>query len=73
MKYIVIKRVLKKNCPSGIKSAWSPLIRYLDELWEVWDKKEVEEGITPDIYTDQMDETIENYSRNHPDYFGNGV
>lgn len=68
MKYIVIKRVLKKNCPSGIKSAWS-FDKIPDELWEVWDKKEVEEGITPDIYTDQMDETIENYSRNHPDYF----
>ena len=68
MKYIVIKRVLKKNCPSGIKSAWS-FDKIPDELWEVWDKKEVEEDITPDIYTDQMDETIENYSRNYPDYF----
>ena len=68
MKYIVIKRVLKKECPPGIKSQWS-FDKIPSELWKIWDKKEIEDSITPDIYTDQMEETIENYSRNYPEYF----
>lgn len=68
MKYIIIKRVLKKLCPPKIKSKWS-FYKIPPELWEVWDEREIEESITPDIYTDQMDETIENYSRNYPEYF----
>ena len=68
MKYIIIKRVLKEKCPPGIKSVWS-FDKISSELWEVWDEREIEESITPDIYTDQMDETVENYSRNYPEYF----
>lgn len=68
MKYIIIKRVLKEKCPPGIKSVWS-FDKIPSELWEVWDEREIEESITPDIYTDQMDETVENYSRNYPEYF----
>ena len=67
MKYIIIKRVLKKLCPQ-INSAWS-FDKIPSKLWEVWDEREIEESITPDIYYDQMDETIENYSRNYPEYF----
>ena len=67
-KYIIIKRVLKKKCPPGIKSAWG-YSKIPSNLWEIWDKREIDESITPDIYTDNMDETIENYSRNQPNYF----
>ena len=68
MKRIVIKRVLKTKCPPGIKSAWG-YHKIPSDLWEIWDKREIDESITPDIYTDNMDETIENYSRNYPNYF----
>ena len=68
MKYIIIKRVLKKECPPGIKSQWS-FSKIPSELWKIWDRKEIEDSVTPDIYIDQMDETIENYSRNYPEYF----
>lgn len=68
MKYIVIKRVLKKQCPPGIKSFWS-YDKIPSGLWEIWEEREIEESITPEIYTDQMEETIENYSRNYPEYF----
>lgn len=68
MKKIIIKRVLKELCPPGIKSVWS-FYKIPSELWEVWKEWEIEESITPDIYTDKMDETVENYSRNYPKYF----
>ena len=68
MKYIIIRRVLKAKCPPGINSQWS-FDKIPSDLWEIWDRKEIEEDITPDIYIDQMEETIEGYSRNYPDYF----
>jgi len=68
MKYIIIRRVLKADCPPGITSRWS-FSKIPSELWKIWDRKEIEEDITPDIYTDQMEETIEGYSRNYPEYF----
>lgn len=68
MKYIIIRRVLKAKCPPGITNQWS-FDKIPSDLWEIWDRKEIEEDITPDIYIDQMEETIEGYSRNYPDYF----
>ena len=68
MKYIVIKRVLKKDCPPGINSPWS-FDKIPSDLWQIWEKKEIEEDVTPDIYFDQMEETIANYSKNYPEYF----
>lgn len=68
MKYIIIRRVLKAKCPPGINSQWN-FDKIPSDLWKIWDRKEIEEYITPDIYIDQMEETIEGYSRNYPDYF----
>ena len=68
MKYIIIRRVLNAKCPPGITTQWS-FDKIPSDLWEIWDKKEIEEDITPDIYIDQIEETIEGYSKNHPDYF----
>lgn len=70
MKYIIIERVLKEKCPPGVDNFWN-FSKIPHELWQIWDKKEIDEDITPDIYSDQMDENIEGYSRNYPEYFWN--
>lgn len=66
--FIIIKRVLKKQCPPEIKSFWS-FYKIPSALWEIWEEREIDDSVTSEIYTDQMDDTIENYSRNYPEYF----
>ncbi len=68
MRYIVIRKALKKKCPEGIKGLWD-LHKVPSGLWVEWDRREIPEDLTPDIYTDHMEETIENYSRNFPENF----
>lgn len=70
MKYIIIERVLKEKCPPGVDNFWN-FSKIPHELWQIWDKREIDEDITPDIYSDQMDENIEGYSRDYPEYFWN--
>ena len=62
MKYIIIERVLKEKCPPGVDNFWN-FSKIPREFWQIWDKREIDEDITPDIYSDQMDENIEGYSR----------
>ncbi len=68
MKYLVIMMASKKECPPGIQSEWS-YSKIPSHLWKEWERKEIDEDITPDIYTDNMDATIENYSKNYPEYY----
>ncbi len=68
MRYIVIRKASKRKCPEGIKGIWD-LYKVPSELWVEWERKEIPEDLTPDIYTDHMEDTIENYSRNFPECF----
>ena len=70
MKYIIIERVLKEKCPPGVDNFWN-FSKIPREFWQIWDKREIDEDITPDIYSDQMDENIEGYSMDYPEYLWN--
>lgn len=35
------------------------------ENWFIWEHKEFDYDITPDVYTDIMDEIVDNYNRNN--------
>lgn len=39
------------------------------ENWFIWERKEFDDDITPDIYTDIMDEIVENYNRIYTQFY----
>lgn len=38
------------------------------ENWYIWQRHEFYDDITPDVYTDIMDDIVENYNRNFPQF-----
>ena len=39
------------------------------ENWFIWERKEFDDIINPDIYTYIMDEIVENYNRNYNQFY----
>lgn len=67
MRYIVIKRALKKDCWDKCKA--DRLCKIPSDLWTVWDKRELPDEIKPLVYCDNMEDEIEELSKNNPSYF----
>ena len=53
---IILIKVKKKNSEN------------VPENWFIWERKEFDYDMTPDIYTDIMDEIVENYNRNYTQF-----
>lgn len=54
---IILIKVKKKN------------LEDVPDIWYIWERKEFDYDITPDIYTDIMDEIVENYNRKFPEFY----
>lgn len=68
MRWIVIKRARKEKCPPGITGVWDTY-KVPPKLWKEYERTELPDGTTPDIYVDPMDGYIEELSKNYPSYF----
>ena len=54
---IILIKVKKKN------------LEDVPENWYIWERKEFDDIINPDIYTDIMDKIVENYNRNYNQFY----
>ena len=39
------------------------------DTWYIWERKEFDDDTTPDIYTDIMDDIVENYNRKYTQFY----
>ena len=54
---IILIKVKKKN------------LEDVPENWFIWERKEFDDIINPDIYTDIMDEIVENYNKIYNQFY----
>ena len=54
---IILIKVKKKNLEDVL------------ENWFIWERKEFDDDTTPDIYTNIMDEIVDNYNRNYTQFY----